>query len=196
MRRFLAAAMAGGLALLGAGAAQAQQPGDSGIDCVYEALFDEYELVAEAFLFNDMADDDRARATQIIDAAKKSCATQYRYAHGQIEAVGELGVYGLSLDYLSEELMASGASEEAVGGLFDAYDAFTDEDVDMFFDTAWRSDAVFYARMKSKIIGAGVPDNDETMDIAMGMLGIMALAEESTFLFMLDQAVADTQAKP
>lgn len=195
MRLVVAAALAGGLALSSAGAAVAQNPQDDGMDCVYKAVAADYDLVAEVFLFDDMAEEQITAATQAIEAAKKTCATQYKLTEGQLFTIGELGVYASSIDYLGEELMISGASEDAVDGVLDAYETFTDEDVDKFFETGWRSDAEFYAKMKAKILGAGIPDEDDAIDLALAIFELAVMVEEAQYLFMLD-GLEDAPATP
>lgn len=185
MRFVLAAALTGLLALASAGAAVAQQVADDGMDCVYKAVAADYDLVAEVFLFDDMPQEDITAATQAIEAAKKTCATQYKLTEGQLMTIGELGVYASSIDYLGEELLFAGASEDAVNGVLDAYDTFTDDDVEKFYDTGWRSDAAFFAKMKAKVVGVGIPDEDEAVDLALAIFEIAVMVEEAQYLFML-----------
>src|SRR5262245_18632433 len=119
MRKFLAAMMMGGAALLSAGAAAAQEPDDTRMDCVYNALIEDYALVAEAFLFDDVSQEDITKADTLIETAKKACAERYKLSEGQVVTIGELGVYASSIDYLAEELLWSGATEAAIDGVLD-----------------------------------------------------------------------------
>lgn len=189
MRRFLAA-LAGGLVLTGA--AHAQDAVDDGIGCVYNELIDSYDLVAEIFIYGDLSEEEVAESNQAIATAKSTCAAKYAYSPGQLEIVGELGILASSMDYLSEDLLYSGVSETAISGLMDVYDAFTDDDVDAIFDPDWRSDAAFHAKLKSKVLAAGIPDEADLMEIAFALLEIAAMAEEATLLFMLDEDLQDS----
>ena len=90
------------------------------------------------------------------------------------------------LDYLSEELMFSGVGDDAVDGVLNAYDSFTEEDVDALFNPDWRSDAVFLGEMKAKMLSAGIPDEADLMDIALMILEITAMVEEVSYMFMAE----------
>jgi hypothetical protein len=196
MRKLAMGLALGGAALLGVGAASAQGA-DPSMSCVYDALTvgnEDYEIVAEVFIYSDVEDTQIQQAAKLVDDAKKACAAKFPLTPGQVETVGELGVYAASIDYLSEELLFFGATEEAVGGVLDVYDGFTDEDIERFFDPDWRSDATFYGRLKSQVVGVGIPEDDDAVDLALAVLEIAAFAEESTYLFILDDA--PPEAKP
>lgn len=184
MHGLLTAAVVGALTL--AGTAYAQEPVDDGMACVYEALVDDYELVAEVFIYGDLSDEEAAEADKAVADAKTSCAAKHSYTAGQREAAGELGVLASALDYMSEELIFSGVSDVALDGVLDAYDNFTDEDVDAIFNPDWRSDAAFYGKLKAKMLSAGIPDEADLMDIALTILEITAMVEEVTYMFMLE----------
>lgn len=156
------------------------------MDCVYEELVDNYELVAEVFLYGDLTEEEGAEADKAVEAAQTSCATKHGYTPGQREAAGELGILASALDYLSEELMFSGVSDAALGGVLDAYDNFTDDDVDALFDPDWRSDAAFLGKLKAQMLSAGIPDEADLIDIALTMLEIAALVEEASYMFILE----------
>lgn len=185
MRGFSAVALVAGLALAGVGHAQSARP--DGMDCVYLALGDDYELVAEVFLYDDLSADEISESEELIETAKAGCAAKHSYSRGQLQAVGDLGVLASAIDYLSEELLFSGLNVATVDGVLDAYDALTDDDVDAILERDWRSDAAFYGRLKTKMTGAGIPDEADLMEIAMMILDVAALSEEATFLFMIDE---------
>jgi len=189
MRGFVAAALLGGVALTGA--AQAQDAGDGGMNCVYSELIDNYDLVAEVFIYGDISKEETDEAAQAVEAAKKSCAAIHDYSPDQLVSASDIGVLASALDYLSEDLLFSGVSEDVVDAILEAYDTLTEMDIDAIFDAIfdvdWRSDAAFYGKMRAKMVGAGVPDDAVMMDIAMAILEITALVEESTLMFMLDE---------
>lgn len=194
MIRYLAVMLACGLALAGGGMAHAQDTRDDGMDCVYNKLIDSYDLVAEVLLYGDLPKEDTDKSAQAVEAAKTSCAATYAYTPDQREAAGDIGVMGSALDYLSEELMFSDVSEDALDGVLAGYATFTDADVDAIFNPDWRSDAAFYGKLKAMMLGAGIPDEPDAMDIAMQILEITAMVEETTFAFMM--AAPDADAAP
>jgi hypothetical protein len=183
--RLVAAALAAGFAL--SGAAHAQVQADDGMTCVYEALVDDYELVAEVLIYGDLSEEEGAASDKAVETAKATCAAKHNYTPGQRDAAGELGVLASALDYLSEELMFSGVSDAALDGVLDAYDTFTDEDLDVLFDPDWRSDMVFLGEMKAKMLSAGIPDEADLMDIALTILEITAMVEEVSYMFVLEE---------
>jgi hypothetical protein len=185
MFRFLAVSLASGLAMTAVAHAQAAE--DDGLDCVYNELVDSYELVAEAFLYGDLSAEELAKSQQAVDAAMASCDAKHSYGVDQAEVAADLGKMGSAIDYLSEELLFGDVSEAAINAVLDAYDAFTDEELDAIFDPDWRSDAVFYARVKAKMTTAGIPDESWAIDTALTIVEIAALMEEATYLFMLDE---------
>ena len=182
--RLTALVLAAGFAL--AGAAHAQVQADDGMACVYEELIDDYELVAEVLIYGDLSEEEVAEADKAVEAAKATCATRHNYTQGQRDAAGELGVLASVLDYLSEELMFSGVGDDAVDGVLNAYDSFTEEDVDALFNPDWRSDAVFLGEMKAKMLSAGIPDEADLMDIALMILEITAMVEEVSHMFIAE----------
>jgi hypothetical protein len=191
MRSFLAAITVGGAALLGAGTAVAQETKDDGIDCVYNALAAHYDLVAEVFLYDDMSQEDITKVDTLVETAKKDCATRYKFSEGQLFTIGELGVYVSSIDYLSEELLWSGATEASLDGVLDVFQGLSDEDVDMLFDTTWRSNVAFHDKLKSAVVAKGIPSDEDSVMLALTILEISALADEAVTLFDLDDLLTE-----
>jgi len=180
--RFKAAALVAGLAL--AGAAHAQVQADDGMACVYEELVDDYELVAEVLIYGDLSEEEVGAADKAVEAAMATCATRHKYTQGQRDAAGELGVLASALDYLNEELMFSGVGDDVLNGVLDAYNSFTEEDVDALFKPDWRSDTVFLGEMEAKMLSAGIPDEADLMDIALTIVEITAMMEDVSYMFM------------
>ena len=115
MRSFLISGfLASGMAFLG-GVASAQdsttqQPlGEE--YCVYEKLTStlDYEIIAEAYLFGD---DDDADMLATLKKAADACAAEHGMSEDQKSAASEVGIYGATADYLAEELMMVGVSQE------------------------------------------------------------------------------------
>lgn len=166
------------------------------MDCVYTALIPDYKAVAEAFLSSDdLTDDQTEEVDELIGSAKRDCAARFKYTPGQLETVGRVGVLGSAVDYLSGELLAAGVSEAAIGGILDAYDTFTDEDVDTLYGGNWRQDAAFLGKMKAMMTGAGIPEG-QNMELALAILEITVLMEEANYLFMTDADAMPEQSTP
>lgn len=192
MRTLAAIALAVGVSL--AGAAHAQNATITGMDCVYTALIPDYEVVAEAFLSDNRTEAQAAEVDELVESAKRDCAARFTYTPDQLQTAAEIGVFGSAVDYLSHELLAGGVSEASVGGILDAYDTFTDEDVDKVYGGDWREDAAFLGKIKAMMTGAGIPDN-ENMELAFAILEITVLMEEANYFFMLDEADKGAAAK-
>ena len=196
MRKLVVSAALGAAALLG-GVAQAQEPQPANADsmnCVYNALFEDYELVAEAFLFEDLAEADVKQALALVEAAKKDCATKFKLTEGQVMSIGEIGVYASTVDYLYDELSFAGVSEDTILGLFDVYDGLSDADIETIFDPEWRSNVDFFNQVKGKLVAAGIPDNADAIDVSMAILELSAFTEEASYLFLLDGVASDAPA--
>jgi hypothetical protein len=197
MRSLVAAVMAGGIMLAGASSALAQEQEirDDGMDCVYLALSEEYELVAEVFLYDDVADEDVNKVNQLVETAKKGCAERYKLSEGQLFTISELAVYASSIDYLGEELLWSGSTEAAVEGVLDVYQGLNDEEYDLMFDTTWRSNAALYEKLKSAVVAKGIPSDDDSVNYALTMIEISAMADEAMMLFELDDLLSEEEEK-
>lgn len=189
MRALAAITLAAGLSLLGA--AHAQNATINGMDCVYTALIPDYKAVAEVFLSSDLTEKETEEIDDLLESAKKDCAARFKYTPVQLETVGELGLYGSIVDYLSEELKSGGVSEGAVGGILDVYDSLTDDEVDILYAGDWRNNAAFLAKLKAMLIDAGIPDG-KNMELALAILGATVLMEAANYRFMTE---ADAAAK-
>ena len=188
MRGPLVALAAAGL--FGAGSALAQEtPPDDGMMCVYQQLVEQesFDVVARVFLYDDTPEDDIAEAAVHVAAAQKDCGEQYGLTEGQVASIGDLGIYGAAVDYLGLQMMDAGATEQAVHDVISFFGELTEEELDKFFDADWRSDMAFYTKLKDGFVARGVPDQDESIDLAMNVLEIRAMADEAMFLFQLDE---------
>lgn len=190
MQGFLAVALAGALAVTGV--AHAQDGAGGGMDCVYLALADNYGIVAGAFIYCDLSEEEFAEADQAVEAAQTSCAATHSHSAEQREAAGELGILAASIASLSGELLISGVGEAAVRGAMDVDDAFTDEDVEAIYEPDWRGDAAFYGQLKAMMLSAGIPDEADLIDVALSILELAALVEDATYVFMLADDAPNT----
>lgn len=178
-------AVATGVALLALvpGVASAQVA-DDGILCVYDATAEDYEAVAEAFLYGEDGEATKS-ADAMLDKATQACSEQFKFSEGEADAARDVAIYAVSVDYLTEDLMFMGVSDEAIDGVFDIFDALGEDDLDMFYDTAWRSDADFLARLKADLLKAGFPDAADELATAYDIFEISAMVSDAMFSFTL-----------
>lgn len=184
-------------ALLAVGAfacapAFAQPPPDTAvldkIYCVYDSLIDtgDYEVVAEAFLYDDTSQKDVDTAQKLVDDLAAKCAETHKLGAKKKSIIADIGIYGASADYLAEDLMMiDDASEETVQAIFALSDDMTDDEVMKLYDDSWRSDAAFAGKLKAALLAAGLPDNQETLESAYHMLHLTAAAAVSATAFVL-----------
>ena len=66
------------------------------------------------------------------------------------------------------------------------YDGLEDAEADLLVSESWREDATFAAKIRKQLKTAGVPDKDETMEIAFSILELSALSNEVIFSFLTD----------
>ncbi len=185
--RALITALAAGIACLAPLSASAQQPDaeDKGLWCVYESLattFD-YEAVAEAYIFEgDLTGDPGG----VIAKAGAACATTHGLSESQKMAVEEYGRFGAVIDYLTEELMFEGATEDEIASIFTVTDALSDDDYDALYTDDWY-DTEVGERVKAQLIAAKFPSDDYFIDTAMSIMGVLALADEAEFVYIMDE---------
>ena len=179
-------ALAAGAALLAfaPGAARAQAA-DDGMLCVYDsAAAEHYEAIAEAFLGG--GDDDAMKsANAMLDKATQACSDQFRFSEDEADAARDLAIYGVAVDYLTEDLMFMDVSDEAIDGVFTVYSALSEDDLDMLYDAKWRSDADFVARLKAGLLKAGFPDAADELGTAYDIFEISAMADDAMLSFTL-----------
>lgn len=186
----LAALLAAG-AFASAPAFAQQQPDPAVLDkiyCVYDSLIDtgDYEVVAEAFLYDDTSQADVDTAQKLVDNLATKCAETHKLGAKKKSIIADIGIYGASADYLAEDLMLiDDASEETVQGIFALSDEMSDEEVMKLFDGSWRSDATFAGELKAALLAEGLPDNEETLEAAYHMLHLTAAAAVSATAFVL-----------
>jgi hypothetical protein len=191
MRTLIAAVAALGVAAFGVGAASAQNADptneDSPMYCVYTAVGGDYDLVAESYLYDDLSAADAATAKDVLGKAANTCAQTHGLTESQKEAITDIGIYGSAADYLAEELMFEGVSDEAIDGVYDVLGDLSDDDLDtIIIDADWHDDAALIGRMKTALLAVGIPDDDYVMETAMQIIEVSALATDSVMVFVLD----------
>ncbi len=176
-------AVAAGAALLAFahGIANAQDDTD-GMLCVYDAVSAEsYEAVAEAFLYGE---GEAIKSVDVLlDRATQTCSDSFKYSEGEAAAARELAIYAVSVDYLTDDLMFMGVPDDAVDGVFDIFAALDADDIDLLYETGWRDNADFVARLKVELLKAGFPDMADELHVAYDILEISALADDAMFVF-------------
>ncbi|MDP3494020.1 MAG: hypothetical protein Q8R82_12975 [Hyphomonadaceae bacterium] len=165
------------------GAANAQQPlGEE--YCVYEKLTStlDYEFVAEAYLYGDHSDADMQA---VLKKAADACTTEHGMSADQSSVASEIGIYGAIADYLAEDLLLEGVSQDAVDSLFAVIDEMSDDDLDLLFEDDWRSDTAMVGRLKAAVIAQGIPDDAYSVDTALEIVELSAFAMDAVMAYMI-----------
>ncbi len=188
MRGFI---LAGALAMAACGlggVAHAQEPAQDDLDgedyCVYLKLTDtfDYELVAEALL----AGLDEEKAREAVKKAGEACQSEYSMSADQLALAADIGIFGSTADYLMDELMADGVSDDAIDGLYAVIDEMSDDDLDLVFDGGWRDDAAMKARLKTAVIAKGIPDKAEMLEDSYMLIVVSALGMDAAMSYLMD----------
>ncbi len=183
MFKMFVVAAGAALVALAPGVASAQDA-DDGILCVYDAAStQDYESIAEAFLYGDA--DAAVAAGASLDKATQTCSDQFKFSEEEADAARDLAIYGVSIDYLSEDLMFMDVSDEAIDGVFDIYNALGADEIDLFYDADWRDDATFVARLKARLLAVGFPDVADELATAYDIFEISAMVDDAMFTFTL-----------
>lgn len=193
MRRTVTAAIAAiAVAAFGAGAAQAQvahDPADQNgaMYCVYNLLTmstEDYEIVAEAFLYDDLAESEIKAASDILNNATTSCAETHKMSESQAASAADIGIYGSTADYLSDELMFEDVSQEAVDGIYEVLSDLSDDEMDKLYSDDWRSDLPFSTKVKAALVAKGIPDDEFAVETSFQILVLAMMAVDSVALFV------------
>ncbi len=191
MRTFFAGLAAGLAWLAPAAHAQDQQQTaqDPALWCVYEALTAslDYEVVAEAYLFDgDLAGDPEG----LLSSAGKACAQTHDLNEAEQLATMEYGRFGSIIDYLTEELMFEGVTEDQISVIFMATDSISDEDYESLYEDGWQATDVG-ERVKAELLRAQFPDDPGHVETAMEIMGLIVLADEAELVYVLAGEDAD-----
>jgi hypothetical protein len=188
----LAALLAAGVFVTSPAQAQiAPDPADedAAMYCAYNTLVDsmDYELVAEAFLYDDLSEADTREAADALAKATADCAAKHKLSDSQAVSISDIGIYGSAADYLSEELMFEDVPDAAIDGIYDVMEGLSDDDLDKLFVDGWRSDLAFSARLKAALIAKGIPDDEYAVETSFQIIELAALALDSVMLFVLGE---------
>lgn len=193
MRAFVTAGLFATSLVGFSGAASAQEPDSQPLTeeyCVYEKLVAslDYEFVAEAYLADDPDDEDMIAA---LKEAADACASQHGMNEEQKSTASEVGIYGATADYLAEELLMVGVTENVVDSLYGLVDELSDADLDVMFAEDWRKNAAVSGRVKAAVLSKGVPDDSVSVDNAMRIVELSAFAMDAVIGYMIASAEED-----
>ena len=177
--------VAGVMALAAAAPAAAQPSPSDGAMCVHRQLdaSKAYTLIGRTYLSDNEPDDDVATAKLYLADAVRVCADKAELSEGQIAAMADVGLFGATIDYLGDLLLAQGATRASVAGLAGILSAFSSQDVDRFYESDWRSDLAFMGRAKRELLARGVPDNDTAVELGFQVIELAAKKAQSAYLF-------------
>ncbi len=163
MRAAIVAALA--FALVTPGAARAQGLSDEQsqeINCVHNALIGRRAtaLVAQSYLSETTANGFRGRADGALEAAATGCAQLYEWddmVRGLGVAIGTMGATG---DFLRAQLKDAGVDAATVEKIDELKSGLSQRDKELLMDGGWSDDRAFMARMRTKLMSVGVPDDN------------------------------------
>ncbi|MDP3494019.1 MAG: hypothetical protein Q8R82_12970 [Hyphomonadaceae bacterium] len=158
-------AVALGLAFASAGAAGAQDLSEAQtqeVHCVHNALVARRatSLVAQSYLSETTVNGFRGRADGALEAAATGCAQLYEWddmVRGLGVAIGTMGATG---DFLGVQLKAAGVAEATIEKIAGLKPGLSQRDKELLMDGGWGDDRAFMARMRTKLLAAGAPDDE------------------------------------
>jgi hypothetical protein len=170
------------------GVAVAQAPDAGGKMCVHETLagLPGRDVIARVVLREDVTDEQIAEAGLFVKDATAACVSQHRaWTESQTASASELGMYGVTMDYLSARLMEKQATKDAVAGIGQVWSGLSEADLDLLLQDNWRSNLAFEQRLKAGLVAGGIPEDDLAVELSFRSLEMMTLAAESRGLFDL-----------
>lgn len=167
-------------------AAWAQEPDglngehDAEFYCVYDVLSQSGQVIQLAEAMDRKATEEQVTAAdEVLDGAISDCLDVYKWDEKTIEYAATVGMHGSVVDALTSEMMTEGVPEETVALIFDVLDGLADEDIDMFNDPSWMTDAKFKKRINRTLIAAGMPEEDVVLDNSMTVMESSLLAAQA-----------------
>lgn len=179
-------------------AAWAQEPDglngehDAEFYCVYDVLSQSGQVIqlAEA-MDRDATEEQVTAADEVLDGAISDCLDVYKWDEKTIEYAATVGMHGSVVDALTSEMITEGVPEETVALIFDVLDGLADEDIDMFNDPSWVTDAKFKKRINRTLIAAGMPEEDVVLDNSITVMESSLLAAQA----LVDWTAAEKKAQ-
>ena len=87
-------------------------------------------------------------------------------------------------DDIAGALKDAGVTDAAITKVSDLMRGLSARDNELLFDGAWEDDRAFMARMRTKLIAAGVPDKADTIRLAVMLLECSVIGSESAGAFI------------
>lgn len=165
---------------------------DAELYCVYDVLAQSGQInqLAEA-MSRDATEEQVTAADEMLDGAIGDCLDVYKWDEVTVEYAATVGMHGSVVDALTSEMMMEGVPEETVAIIFDVLDGLAEEDIDMFNDPSWASDAKFKKRINRTLIAAGLPEEDVVLDNSMTVMESSLLAAQA----LVDWLAAEKKAQ-
>ena len=132
------------------------------LQCVHTALVARRatSLVAQSYLSETTANGFRGRADAALEAAATGCTQLYEW-DDVVRGLGvAIGTMGATADFLGVQLKAAGVAEATVDKIAGLKPGLSKRDTELLLDGGWSDDRAFMARMKSKLLAAGVADDE------------------------------------
>lgn len=142
------------------------------MNCVYDALtmLRQTPLVAQSYLSETTANGFRGRADAALESAARECASDYEWDDAVRGLAVAIGTMGATADFLSGELKAAGVPDDAVSRIAGLKPGLSNRDVELLLDGGWGDDRSFLSRMRTKLKGIGVPDDEALMQKSVKVL--------------------------
>ena len=185
--RCLAAAIA--IALLAAPAHAQKQLKDltkaqeDELYCVYNDIADgkDFDVIAESYVYTDQSAEDSRKADAALAAAAGRCATKYGWTDSKKGIASNIGFYGTAVDYLTEDLFFTGVDDKDIDKVFAILDTLSEADLDAFYKGTWMKNEPMKARLVTALKGAGVPNDDYTLETGEYVLEASVFASDALF---------------
>jgi hypothetical protein len=129
--------------------------------CVYDRLEDDFELVAEQFLYDDLPEEEAKKATAALDAAGNTCAATYSWDDKKRDHGKNLARFGSVTDYLEEDLYFEGVKDEDIDKIYSILGRLPDAELSKFLDVSWLDDKPFIERLNAALAAGGFPKGDD-----------------------------------
>ncbi len=140
--------------------------------CVYDSLVSsgDHELVAEAYIYTDLTDDQIDEAEEALEFALWDCSDEYDWDATQEMLAEEIGRYGSVVDVLHDDLAGENIPDAKITAIADLVDSLPEADLNKFSDESWLDDEAFKTRMKASLIGIGIPDDSFVLDTSIDFM--------------------------
>lgn len=159
------------------------------MSCVHRALVMRRKttVVAQSFLNATTADGVRGQADNAINGAADGCARAYGWDEAVRGLALTIGMMGATTDHLGGELKKEGVTDEVLAKVSELVPGLSKRDSELLSDGAWDTDRSFMARIKSKLVQAGVPDSESLIHTAVMILECAVIAKESADAFVAER---------